>query len=170
MDRTETGSTARAAGDTSPAHAGHAARAAWLRELALAAPEALEQAFGQLGTVPAHRMLRKPESGMAMARARAGGTGAQFNLGEVSVTRCAVTMESDTGGVVGVGYVQGRTHRQAERIAVLDALLQLPGWHERVQAAVIAPLAQARVARSAHQAAVAAQTKVEFFTMVRGED
>ncbi|WP_020203580.1 phosphonate C-P lyase system protein PhnG [Cupriavidus sp. WS] len=170
MDRTDTEDTERTAGAPRGLAAEQAARAAWLRELALAAPEALEQAFGGLGTLPAHRLLRKPESGMAMVRGRAGGAGAQFNLGEVSVTRCAVTMASDEGGVVGVGYVQGRTHRQAEQIAVLDALLQLPGWHERVQAAVVAPLAQARAARDARQAAVAAQTKVEFFTMVRGED
>ncbi|WP_454726011.1 MULTISPECIES: phosphonate C-P lyase system protein PhnG [Cupriavidus] len=167
MNRTDTGHGGGAAG--APA-AQQAARAAWLRELALAAPAALEQAFGALGALPAHQLLRKPESGMAMVRGRAGGSGAQFNLGEVSVTRCAVTMASDEGGVVGVGYVQGRTHRQAEQIAVLDALLQLPGWHDRVQATVLAPLAQARAARDARQAAVAAQTKVEFFTMVRGED
>jgi alpha-D-ribose 1-methylphosphonate 5-triphosphate synthase subunit PhnG len=166
MDRTHTGTGTQpeaAAQDK----ATQAARAAWLRVLALAAPQALEQAVGRLGALPVYRLLRKPESGMAMVRGRAGGTGAQFNLGEVSVTRCAVTLDP---GVVGVGYVQGRTHRQAEQIAVLDALLQLPDWHERVQAEVVAPLANAHAARGEHEAAVAAQTKVEFFTMVRGED
>ncbi|MDF3837190.1 phosphonate C-P lyase system protein PhnG [Cupriavidus basilensis] len=147
--------------------AAQAARAAWLRVLVLAAPAALEQAVGRLGALPAYRLLRKPESGMAMVRGRAGGTGAQFNLGEVSVTRCAVTLDA---GVVGVGYVQGRAHRQAEQIALLDALLQLPEWHQRVHTEVVAPLAQARAASARQEAAVAAQTKVEFFTMVRGED
>lgn len=166
MDRTDTGSGTQPAA-AAREQAGQAARAAWLRVLALADPEALEQAVGRLGALPAYRLLRKPESGMAMVRGRAGGTGAQFNLGEVSVTRCAVTLEP---GVVGVGYVQGRTHRQAEQIAVLDALLQLPGWHARVQAEVDSALARERAARGEHEAAVAAQTKVEFFTMVRGED
>lgn len=166
MDRTDTGSGTQPAA-AAREQAGQAARAAWLRVLVLADPEALEQAVGRLGALPAYRLLRKPESGMAMVRGRAGGTGAQFNLGEVSVTRCAVTLEP---GVVGVGYVQGRTHRQAEQIAVLDALLQLPGWHARVQAEVVSPLARERAARGEHEAAVAAQTKVEFFTMVRGED
>ncbi len=170
MDRTDTAPSAQAdaqAGVAAPEQAARAARAAWLRVLALAAPDALAQAVDRLGALPSYRLLRKPESGMAMVRGRAGGTGAQFNLGEVSVTRCAVTLEP---GVVGVGYVQGRTHAHAERIAMLDALLQLPEWHARVQAEVVAPLAQARTAQGEHQAAVAAQTKVEFFTMVRGED
>ncbi|WP_183032287.1 phosphonate C-P lyase system protein PhnG [Cupriavidus sp. UME77] len=172
MDRTDTeaGAQPGAAARQQAAQAvdaAQAARAAWLRVLALAAPDALAQAVDRLGALPAYRLLRKPESGMAMVRGRAGGTGAQFNLGEVSVTRCAVTLEP---GVVGVGYVQGRTHAQAEQIAVLDALLQLPDWHARVQAEVVAPLARARTAQGEHKAAVAAQTKVEFFTMVRGED
>ncbi|WP_423196393.1 MULTISPECIES: phosphonate C-P lyase system protein PhnG [unclassified Cupriavidus] len=147
------------------------ARAAWMRVLALAGAEALDAAWARLhgqGDVPAYRFLRKPESGMAMVRARAGGTGAQFNLGETTVTRCAVVLEAD--GIAGVSYVQGRGSRHAEQAAVLDALLQSPHWHARVQDAVIAPLDAALQARASQQAAAAAQTRVEFFTMVRGED
>jgi len=103
----------------------------------------------------------------ALVRARSGGTGARFNLGEMSVTRCAVTMGE---GVVGVAYVQGRSQRHAEQAAVADALLQLPEWHDTVQAQLIQPLARLHAERVERQARVAAQTKVEFFTMVRGED
>lgn len=152
----------------------NAARAAWLRVLAMAPTEALAAAYARLGqsaALPAWRLLRKPESGMAMVRARAGGTGAQFNLGEITVTRCAVVLEDgDAGGTVGVAYVQGRGTRHAQQAAVLDALLQRPAWHQRVHDAVLAPLADAHAARTAQQAATAAQTRVEFFTMVRGED
>lgn len=152
----------------------NAARAAWLRTLALARSDALDAAYtrlGQAAALPAYRLLRKPESGMAMVRGRAGGTGAQFNLGEMTVTRCAVVLGNDeTGGTAGVAYVQGRGARHAEQAAVLDALLQLPAWHQRVQDLVLAPLAQAFAERATHQAATAAQTRVEFFTMVRGED
>lgn len=147
------------------------ARAAWMRILALAGAEALDAAWSRLrgqGELPAYRFLRKPESGMAMVRARAGGTGAQFNLGETTVTRCAVVLEAD--GIAGVSYVQGRGGRHAEQAAVLDALLQSPHWHDRVHDAVIAPLDAALQARASRQAAAAAQTRVEFFTMVRGED
>lgn len=158
------------------------ARAAWMRILALAGPDALDAAWDRLtrdGEVPAYRFLRKPESGMTMVRARAGGTGAQFNLGEVSVTRCAVVLDvggdvgGDGDGVAGVAYLQGcgaRGARHAERAAVLDALMQLPTWQARVQAAVIAPLDAGLAARAAREVAETAQTRVEFFTMVRGED
>ena len=142
-------------------------RAAWMRVLALAEPQALAQAVQALGPLPAHSTLRPPESGMAMVRARSGGTGAQFNLGELSVTRCAVTLD---GGTMGVGYVPGRARGHAEQAAVLDALLQRDDWHDRIQAGVIAPLARAHAERAQRQARVAAQTQVEFFTMVRGED
>lgn len=147
--------------------AANAQRAAWMRVLALADPAALDGAFGALGGVPAHRTLRPAQTGMAMVRARSGGTGARFNLGEMTVTRCAVTMDD---GVVGVAYVQGRSLRHAEQAAIADALLQLPAWHETVQAQLIQPLARQHADRVERQARVAAQTKVEFFTMVRGED
>ncbi|CAG9176308.1 phosphonate C-P lyase system protein PhnG [Cupriavidus pinatubonensis] len=159
--------------DTTIADA-NAARAAWLRILALAQPDALDAAYAQLsgqGALPAYRLLRKPEAGMAMVRGRAGGTGAQFNLGEVSVTRCAIVLEDgSSAGTAGVAYVQGRGTRHAEQAAVLDALLQRADWHQRVHDAVLVPLAQAHAARAANRARVAAQTRVEFFTMVRGED
>lgn len=145
----------------------NAPRAAWMRVLSLASPAALEGAFSALGSLPAHQMLRPAQTGMAMVRARSGGTGARFNLGEMTVTRCAVTLGE---GVVGVAYVQGRSLRHAEQAAVADALLQLPDWHDTVQAHLIQPLTRLHAERVERQAQVAAQTKVEFFTMVRGED
>lgn len=150
-----------------PPHPEQTARAAWLRVLALADPAELDHALQSLGPLPEHRMLRPPESGMAMVRARSGGTGSQFNLGEMTVTRCAVTLAN---GVMGVGYVPGRGPRHAEQAALADALLQCAPWHGPVHAAVIQPLAQTHARRVDHQARVAAQTKVEFFTLVRGDD
>jgi alpha-D-ribose 1-methylphosphonate 5-triphosphate synthase subunit PhnG len=90
----------------------------------------------------------------------------------MSVTRCAVVLDETEGqaATAGVAYIQGRGTRHAEQAAVLDALLQRPAWHQRVHDVVIAPLAQALTERAAHQAATAAQTRVEFFTMARGED
>lgn len=144
-----------------------AARAAWMRVMALAEPEALANAYATLGALPGYRKLRAPETGMAMVRGRAGGTGAQFNVGEVSVTRCTVAFDD---GVVGTAYVSGRAPRKAEQAAVLDGLLQMPAWHARVQEGVIEPLARAHADKMARRAAIAAQTRVDFFTMVRGED
>src|SRR5690606_6336262 len=153
--------------DSPPETAAVARRRAWMRVLALADPGMLERAVQGLGPLPAHSRLRAPESGMTMVRARSGGTGAQFNLGEMSVARCAVALED---GTMGVAYVPGRSQRHAEHAAVLDALLQNGDWHGRIQADVIEPLARDHEARARHRAGVAAQTQVEFFTLVRGED
>src|SRR5262245_24776306 len=67
--------------------------------------------------------LRAPETGLVMVRARAGGTGDKFNLGEMTLTRCALRLAD---GTVGVAYIQGRSHRKAELAALADALLQQP--------------------------------------------
>ena len=100
-----------------------------------------------------------------MVRGRTGGTGAPFNMGEMTVTRCALRLET---GEVGHAYVQGRDKAHAERAALVDALMQGPRAAE-LREAVLAPLAEAEAAARRGRAARAAATKVDFFTMVRGE-
>lgn len=114
--------------------------------------------------LPDHALLRGPETGAVMVRGRQGGTGAPFNLGEMSVTRCSVQLAS---GAVGHAHVQGRDKAHARRAAVIDALLQ---GDDSLQTTVLKPLAEAEAARRHARAAKAGATKVEFFTMVRGED
>ncbi len=110
--------------------------------------------------------LRAPEIGSVMVRGRTGGTGAPFNLGEITVTRCTLRLAS---GVVGHGHVQGRSKRDAEAVAMVDALLQTAkAGHLRSD--LIGPLRAEEAERRDARAAKAAATKVEFFTMVRGED
>jgi len=141
-------------------------RARWLQALAMATDAEAER-FGQSFGVDdaAFELLRAPEVGLVMARGRAGGTGAAFNLGEVTVTRCAVRSGDDR---VGIGWVQGRRPGRARLIARLDALLQsAPAL--AVDAAVT-ELEAALAARRAATARKAAATRVEFFTLVRGED
>lgn len=135
--------------------------------LAQASTAELEAVWASLGAPPEYRVLRRPEVGLAMVRARAGGTGRRFNLGEMTVTRCAVALAS---GAVGHAYVGGRRPRHAEMAAVLDALLQDPNRRADLKTAVIAPLAQAAAERRRAVAARSAPTRVEFFTLVRGED
>lgn len=113
-----------------------------------------------------HAVLRGPETGAVMVRGRQGGTGAPFNLGEMTVTRCSVRLPCGTDGHA---YIQGRSKDHARRAAVLDALLQTDAIGE-VNAQVLAPLAEAECAQRTARASKAAATKVEFFTMVRGED
>jgi alpha-D-ribose 1-methylphosphonate 5-triphosphate synthase subunit PhnG len=115
---------------------------------------------------PAFKWLRSPEIGSAMVRARAGGTGAPFNLGEMTVTRCALTLET---GEVGHAYVQGRRKADAEAAALIDALMQGDAA-DTLRSKVLEPLAQEMGAAKSARASKAAATRVDFFTMVRGED
>ena len=116
--------------------------------------------------LPAYESLREGENGLVMLRGRVGGDGAAFNLGEATVSRAAVRLAS---GEVGFGYTLGRDREKARMIALCDALVQAHGFADRVEAKVIAPLRVAMIARRTRKAAQAAATKVDFYTMVRGE-
>jgi len=123
---------------------------------------------GRLGTidVPAHQSLREPENGLVMVRGRVGGDGAPFNLGEATVSRAAVRLAT---GEVGFGYTLGRDLDKARMIALCDAMVQSPELAEAVEVNVLAPLRAAMDARRSRRSAEAAATRVDFYTMVRGE-
>ncbi len=135
----------------------------WLAVLARATLAQLQALAPE--PLPAPQYVRAAEIGMVMLRARAGGTGDAFNLGEASVTRCALRLE---GGPLGVGYTLGRERRKAELIALFDALLQDPMRHAELFVAVIEPLAAAQSLQRDAERHAAAQSRVEFFTFVRG--
>lgn len=144
------------------------ARQRRLRILARTDRATLEAALAALPSQPAWRRLKQPETGLTMVRARAGGVGQRFNLGEMTVSRCVVALND--GGTMGVGYVQGRDRRRAELVAVFDALSQDASGAEKIEQLLIAPV-ESKLAneRRTREAKVAA-TKVDFFTLVRGED
>lgn len=145
----------------------HTARQRWMSVLAKADWSELAPLFAVRDDKPDYRFLRAPETGLVMLRGRMGGTGNPFNMGEATVTRCAVTTQT---GIAGHSYVMGRNQAHAEAAAVLDAMLQDQATHDVVEHDVIAPLEQAAQARRQSDASRSAATKVEFFTMVRGED
>jgi alpha-D-ribose 1-methylphosphonate 5-triphosphate synthase subunit PhnG len=116
--------------------------------------------------LPTYESLREPENGLVMLRGRVGGDGAAFNLGEATVSRAAVRLVS---GEVGFGYTLGRDRKKAQMIALCDALVQSDEFADRVETKVIAPLRVAMLARRSRKAAETAATKVDFYTMVRGE-
>jgi alpha-D-ribose 1-methylphosphonate 5-triphosphate synthase subunit PhnG len=140
-------------------------RRRWLAVLARAATDQLEACWAETGQPPL-TLLRQPETGLVMARGRAGGTGQRFNLGEITVTRCAV---QSADGRIGHGYVAGRDRRKAELVASFDALLQGPDRRATLIARVVEPLAAAQAEARAATARKAAATRVEFFTLVRGD-
>nr|WP_237181074.1 phosphonate C-P lyase system protein PhnG [Roseomonas haemaphysalidis] len=138
------------------------ARRRWMGLLARAGHDAIEAQLSAAPPLPPHARLRGPETGLVMLRGRAGGDGAAFNLSEMTVTRCAVSLAD---GAVGHAYVAGRDQRQAELAAVLDAALQDPARRPALMAAVIEPLAAAEAEARAAQSRKAAATRVQFFTM-----
>ena len=141
-------------------------RRTWLSLLAKADGAELARLWAATGLTPAHQVLRAPEIGAVMARGRQGATGAPFNLGEITVTRCSVRLET---GEVGHGYVPGRDKQRALTVAVIDAALQT-GAAGRIRRDVLEPLMETAGASRAAQARKAGATRVDFFTMVRGED
>ncbi|WP_052000103.1 phosphonate C-P lyase system protein PhnG [Caenispirillum salinarum] len=145
-----------------------ARRQRWMGILARTPLARLEETFAALPEAPAFTHLRRPEIGSALVRGRAGGSGERFNLGEMTVTRCSVRLSAS--GAIGHAYVAGRARRHAELAAVFDALLQTPGHHDRLCAALTDPAAEAIAAARAETVARTAATRVDFFTMVRGED
>ena len=142
-----------------------AERQGWMATLAKATPGELEALWpAAVADTPAYRRLRGPEFGLAMVRGRVGGTGNPFNIGEMTVTRCAVQLAN---GVIGHAYVGGRRPRQAELAAVADALLQDAPHRAALLERLIAPLNAAAAERHRVTAGKAAATKVEFFTVAR---
>ena len=141
-------------------------RKKWMSLLAKA-PEGRTAALLDTATArPGFDWLRAPEVGSVMVRGRMGGTGDAFNMGEMTVTRCALKLGC---GTVGHGYVQGRRKACAEAAALIDALMQTQAA-PRIQAEVLDPLTEETKARQTSRADKAAATKVDFFTMSRGED
>jgi alpha-D-ribose 1-methylphosphonate 5-triphosphate synthase subunit PhnG len=159
------------------------ARADWLALLARA-PLGLLQS--SLGTWPQQGLhwLRRPETGLMMVQARAGGTGERFNVGEVTVTRCALRLQTTSTALqpstqpagqqgpqtAGVAWVLGRDARRCTLAAVADAMLQDPAHHERLCAELLQPTALHLRALAAQRQARAQSTQVNFFTLARESD
>jgi alpha-D-ribose 1-methylphosphonate 5-triphosphate synthase subunit PhnG len=142
-----------------------ASRQEALGVLANAESKDLGETWSSWRNRPAVEIIRAPETGLIMLRGRTGGAGAAFNLGEATVSRASVRIET---GEVGHGYCLGRDTAKAELIATIDALFQREPHN--IEFAILRPLRDIAYARDKKQHDETAATKVEFFTMVRGED
>ncbi len=132
---------------------------------ARATADELNAALDRIGRPDGAEEMRSPELGLVMARGRMGGAGSPFNAGEVSVTRAAMRLPS---GEIGVAYQLGRDRGKARAAALLDALWQ--GTKRRDVEAALDPI-RARIAEQVLlKGRRVAATKVDFFTLVRGED
>ena len=140
-------------------------RSDWLSVLAKAPQQLFEDLWRSSDLDPSYDIIRPAEIGGIMVRGRMGGTGDPFNLGEMTVSRASVKLSC---GTVGHGYAKGRVKTMALRIALCDALLQTSDAN-KVDAKILQPLIEAKLTSDQEIADKAAATKVDFFTLVRGE-
>ena len=151
----------------SPDNTAVSGRRAVMATLADARTSEIASGLAALGDDIAHVELRPVETGLVMLQGRMGGDGAAFNLGEATVTRATVRIPS---GEVGFSYVLGRDRDKARLAALCDALWQNPSSREPLERHVLAPIKARQESERARQRAVTAATRVDFFTLVRGED
>ena len=103
-----------------------------------------------------------------MVEARAGGNGERFNLGEMTVTRCALRLSNaPVHRHVGIAYIVGRSHRHAYLAAVADALLLDDSEHSAIEHALLTPVRELLAANKTTRQARADASKVDFFTVAR---
>ena len=144
-----------------------AARRGAMAVLAHARAEEIEQGLRAVIDPLDYAELRAPETGLVMLRGRIGGDGAPFNLGEATVTRAAVQIAS---GEVGIAYILGRDQKKARLSAICDALWQSERYRDAVERRVLDPIRTRLDVERDRERGKTAATRVDFFTLVRGED
>jgi alpha-D-ribose 1-methylphosphonate 5-triphosphate synthase subunit PhnG len=138
-----------------------------MRACGHASADEMQTALAAIGPNVEAQDVRAPESGLVMLRGRVGGTGDAFNVGEVTVTRAVVRLSN---GTLGYSYLLGRAKIRARLAAILDGCCQgeveAALLEEKFTRPVLARVAQEQMRRTEEAAA----TRVDFFTLVRGED
>ena len=135
--------------------------------LARATSDELNAAWDKLSDKPEVRPVRGPETGLVMVRGRIGGGGDPFNLGEATVTRATILLGS---GTAGHAHALGTDKTKVRMAAIFDALWQEGPTQVFVETEILGRI-EARIAEEdRRKAEETAATRVDFFTMVRGED
>ena len=140
-------------------------RQIWMAVLARAEAKVLSAFFDANGGLPVFQIMKPAETGTVMLEGRAGGSGRRFNAGEATMTRCVVRL----GEQLGFSYALGRDKHKAMLAAVLDAALQDTAQHDQIMRELITPLLEQQRDAKFEASRKAAATKVEFFTLVRGD-
>lgn len=135
--------------------------------LARATVEELLNCWSALDTKPQVEKVRGPETGLVMVRGKIGGGGSPFNLGEATVTRATVKLAS---GTIGHAHALGNSRKQAWYAAIADALWQEETTRPLVEREVLSVVASRLEKRKTIAIQQTAATRVDFFTMVRGDD
>ncbi|MEX3007356.1 phosphonate C-P lyase system protein PhnG [Hoeflea sp. TYP-13] len=150
-----------------PSDDAHAGRQQAMAVLARASGKELAEAWQAWPDRPEVRPVRGPETGLVMVRGRIGGGGAPFNFGEATVTRATVKLSN---GKVGHAYALGADKEKVRHAAIFDALWQDDAFRADVEKKLVAPIRDRLEAEDNEHREETAATRVDFFTMVRGED
>ena len=150
-----------------PTHADNATPQPWMSVLAHSQPAELAARLKALNITADYEVIRTAETGLVQIQARMGGTGERFFAGDATLTRAAVRL---TDGTLGYSWVLGRDKQHAERCALIDALMQQSRHFQNLSETLIAPLDADRMARIAARQAEVNASRVDFFTMVRGDN
>lgn len=135
--------------------------------LARSTMDELRAVWDKLAAKPEVKPIRGPETGLVMVRGRIGGGGDPFNLGEATITRATVMLAS---GTAGHAHALGTNKEAARLAAIFDALWQEPATRDFVERELLSPIEARLAAEDQQKAEETAATRVDFFTMVRGED
>lgn len=142
-------------------------RRARLGVLAQAPSTLLHETWQAMNLDPEFELLRGPQTGLVSLRGRIGGGGAPFPFGDATATRASVRLKD---GRTGHAMALGRDENRVIVSAVVDALCQDEDQAAIIDDQLLRPLADAIGERDREAAAQVAATRVDFFTMVRGED
>ncbi len=148
-------------------HIENLCRQDWMRLLALAKQEDVSRFMRPFADTLQYSFLRKPESGLVMVEGKTGST--RFNLGEMLITRCAVAL-LEAQGCHGYAWVAGNSPEHAALAALCDAMMQLAEYNKIFSEQFFPFLICKEKERNAARVKEVAPTRVEFFTLVRGED
>lgn len=141
-------------------------RQSLLAVLSKSAYEDIHNSWQLLGINPGYHCLKEPEIGMVMVKGKAGGNGQPFNLGEMTVTRTVVQLDTQQ---LGFGYTAGRDKEKSKLVAIIDACFQLPEYISLIEKKLINPLSEKLKHKHQQLDENVEATKVNFFTMVRGQ-
>lgn len=136
----------------------------WISVLSRADYSAIESLWERIDIQESYTTIREPEIGMAQVRGRFSNKGNRFNVGDVTITRASVALDS---GEVGHCYMVGRHKDKAVLCAYLDGVLQMDAYRDTVMAQLITPLHDAYLEHLKNQKQDIETSKVDFFTMAR---
>lgn len=142
-------------------------RQGWMRLLALAPEKMLQEHLAPLAQKINYVYLRKPELGLLMLEGKTQAT--RFNLGEMLVTRCSIRLH-EPKDVQGFSWIAGNRPEHAFLAALGDALMQVSTHADALHRGLFAAIRTYEKKRALLHRQKFAPSRVQFFTMVRGED